>query len=83
MNDQAPHGDADEQPSRWRRALERVRDQTDLKTCLVSAAIGYLSMEILSQTVGPLSQVIFSLGALTIAIVTLFVIVPVLRRGRW
>jgi hypothetical protein len=72
-----------EQPPLWQRLADRFRDQTDLKTGLVSAAIGYLSMEILNQTIGPVPQAVFGLGAFIIAVVTLFGVVPRLRRGRW
>lgn len=67
----------------WRAVLERFRDRADLKEVFVSIAIAYLSMEIIGALVGPLPPAVFSLGGLAIAIITLFGLVPALRRGRW
>jgi hypothetical protein len=68
---------------RWHAWLARFRDQTDLKSGLVSAAIGTMTMELISQATGPLPPIVIGLGALAIALVALFGVVPVLRRGWW
>jgi hypothetical protein len=68
----------------WLRALARhLRDPGDLRDALVSIAVGYLALEVVSLAAGPLPAPVFSLGALAVALVMLFVVVPVLRRGRW
>ena len=67
-----------------KRWLERLRDGgADLREMLVSAALGYLTMEIVTLVVGPLPGAVFSLGALAVALGLLFLVVPRLRRGRW
>lgn len=63
--------------------LAHFRDGADLKSGLVSAAIGYLGMELANLTIGPLPPAVMGFGALGIALVALFGVVPVLRRGRW
>lgn len=67
-----------------KRLLNRLRDgAADLREMLVSAGLGYLTMEIVTAIVGPLHGVVFSLGALAVALVLLYGLVPHLRRGRW
>jgi len=72
------------QPPRGLRAvLDRFRDRADLKEVFVSIAVGYLGMELVSLVIGPLAPFVFSFGGLLLAFVTLYGVVPVLRRGRW
>lgn len=67
-----------------KRLLDRLRDGgADLREMLVSAALGYLTMEVVVAVVGPLHGAVFSLGALAVALVLLYGVVPRLRRGRW
>jgi hypothetical protein len=69
---------------RLRDALRRrLRDPGELREALVSIAVGYLTMEVVSLVAGPLPPLAFGLGGLAVAIVTLYLLVPVFRRGRW
>jgi hypothetical protein len=67
----------------WESLRRRLRDPGELREALVSVAAGYLTMEVVALVAGPLPPLVFGLGGLAVAIVTLYVLVPVFRRGRW
>ena len=67
----------------WESLRRRLRDPGELREALVSVAAGYLTMEVVSMVAGPLPPWLFGLGGLAVAIATLYVLVPIFRRGRW